>query len=62
MFFHFVLEIEFCVTNIACEIPFFLVNRLHMLLKIAFTDKTSSTNLTYLQVLIFWVGIEYVLF
>merc|ERR1712142_338497 len=62
MFFHFMLEIEFCVTNITGEISFFLVNCLHMLFWIAFADKLSSTNLTDFKVLFFWMRIEYMLF
>ena len=51
MFFHFMLEVELGVTNIASEIPLFFVNCLHVLFEIALAYKTSSTNLTDFHVL-----------
>ena len=51
MFFHFMLEVELGVTNIASEISLFFVNCLHVLFEIALAYKTSSTNLTDFHVL-----------
>ena len=62
---HFAMRypvVKFCVTNITGEIPLFLVNCLHVLCQIALSYKTSSTNLTNCNVLVFWMRIFNMLF